>query len=287
MSEPRPTHLRPGPTRRQHDDGRAWATKRLDPGLLFPTIEEAVLPRPGSLTLDRGPDGAYVHRLTSGVTNVAEQYHVNSRLHPHALDNIPLDEKLCRAIADWYFTTGYRPRAEDLDDATAVAWRARVPVAALSPPLRRFFGALGAEGDLWSVWYGLDFWALQGGELFRIPPTGEFAWKERDLGDQERLRLRAALFFDDAPAVPIDTTVFVAAVPWRYMLLQGPRGYRRSLLDAGRALEVFAGCRGSGALAGVAVTDFHDREIEDLLALDGVERQPVLCLAMYEPDDAS
>jgi hypothetical protein len=56
------------------------------------------------------------------------------------------------------------------------------------------------------------------------------------------------------------------------MAFEGPRGYRRALLDCGALIQLLSSltARVNGTLA--VTTDFYDRELDSVLGLDGVER---------------
>ena len=69
------------------------------------------------------------------------------------------------------------------------------------------------------------------------------------------------------------------------MLLQGPRGYRRTLVDLGRLVER---CEQYGAEHGLRVTttlDFQDYEVDRILTFDGVERS-VHAICLLNPNGA-
>src|SRR5690606_24231160 len=73
-------------------------------------------------------------------------------------------------------------------------------------------------------------------------------------------------------------TYLVVGVPWRAMLFDGPRGYRRMLMDAGVLLNALgAATQGAGRVP-VPVFDFYDDEVDGLLGNDGVERSVVAML---------
>ena len=64
------------------------------------------------------------------------------------------------------------------------------------------------------------------------------------------------------------------------MVFLGPRGYRRMLLDAGELLGRLQDVAADGAVEAAVFPDFYDRQVDDVLLLDGTERTVIAIVAL-------
>jgi SagB-type dehydrogenase family enzyme len=87
-------------------------------------------------------------------------------------------------------------------------------------------------------------------------------------GDQSQ-RLAPTLM-DGRIAQTAALMIFIAAMPERSVLRYGDRGYRFTLLEAGAAVQNINLIAGSLGLGCVNVGEYFDRQIDDLLNLDGL-----------------
>lgn len=235
-------------------------------------LEEAVIASPNSVELTRSPAIDYFQRFLSSDSHVAELFHVNTKISHHSTVNAFIDEEELAATRRWFYDTAYRPQAEDLDLETAEASGIMKSLQAMPGSLGRFLCRL-SEPSLGELRYALDLLAVIEGRIYHLAPDGPFLWLERLILPDE-LDLLPAL----APAPPrhrrnrVDGYLFVVAAPWRYMVLQGPRGYRRMLMDAGALLRCIERIGQEEKLAVAASLDFYDARLDGLLRLDGVER---------------
>lgn len=240
-------------------------------------LEEAILPSPKTVELQRNPTNDATGRFTSRQPHIAESFIANSAISPHSEANLVLDTAALIAARDWFYHTAFKPRPGVFD--AEAARRARVVVdldtiaAGSAAALRRI-----QDPDILEIAYALDLFVLYRAAVYRLFPGVRELWLEHFLDPGEEGELRDAL--PELGGIPSDAVIlFVAGAPWRYMLLQGPRGYRRTLIDAGRLLD-----RVECATAGKAVSirtslDFYDVRVDRRLALDGVERSAIAAIA--------
>lgn len=235
-------------------------------------LEETLLPSPKGSELRRTPTHDYLNRLNSRAPHVAELFQENTKISPWSSVNKVLDADLCARTRSWYFTSSHRPRPDDFDPEATLAHRVQVPMAHLEPPLANLLGVLARDESASSLLFGLDLWVLIDREMFRIIPRSEVLWLEKRLHDMELSMLQRSIV--ELPRATVESAaalLFVVPVPWRYMLFQGPRGYRRAMFDVGRFL---AWCERAveGSLQPDIALDFFDHRVDAVLSLDGVER---------------
>jgi hypothetical protein len=235
-------------------------------------LEETLLPSPNSRELNRTPESEYRHRLWVRPVQVAELYQENSKITPvHAL-NVALDVELLEHARSWYFGTAYRPNEGDLDQEAAAAAGVVVPVAQLEDPVGRFCAALLGDGATARLLYAIDPFLVVGAASYRLVAHGDLAWLDRRFADEELKSLSRAVRGMSREGRRAPALLVFAVAPWRYMALQGPRGYRRTLADLGRLLERCDDLARRIDMPAASTLDFHDGAVDNLLRLDGVER---------------
>ncbi len=104
-------------------------------------------------------------------------------------------------------------------------------------------------------------------KMVQLIRRGDFSGRIADMAVDPAVVTNSALQF------------FVAGAFDRAVAAEGERGYRSALLAAGalaRQLGLVAAALGLGK----ATCDFHDREVDALLALDGLSRSAVQMLAL-------
>jgi hypothetical protein len=246
-------------------------------------LEETLLVPPSGVELQRTPARDYMHRLFAPTPHVAELFQENTKISPHASANVPLDESTVEAVRQWYLSTAYQPREGDVDERMARELRTRLLVEDLDAPIKDLLASLGGNQEAARLMYALDLWVLIGEELFRLAPQFDVLWQERTLERTELQDLKGSLIGLPGEELRFASALlFVAATAWRYMLFQGPRGYRRALIDMGRFLSL---CEAEGERAGIRLSstlDFHDARVDRLLLLDGVERSTMAVIALGE-----
>jgi hypothetical protein len=257
------------------DRTAAWPSMRR-----LTTLEESVIASPNSVELTRSPATDYFQRFLSSDAHVAEMFHVNTKISIHSTVNAFIDEEELAATRRWFYDTAYRPQAEDLDLETAEASGIMVRLQRQPGALGRFLRRL-SEPNLGDLRYAIDLLVVLESRIYHLVPDGPFLWLERLILEDE-LGLLPAL----VPAMPsqrknrVEAYVFVVAAPWRYMVLQGPRGYRRMLMDAGALLRCIERIGQEEKLSVATSLDFYDSRLDGLLRLDGVERSTLAVIRL-------
>ncbi len=231
----------------------------------FPSaLEETLLPPVNSLDLPAMVHREYQCRLGSRSEHIAELFHENSKFVRSSTRQPFLDRKAFDAIIKRQLETTYAPDPEQIGDIAASpvimreAWQARVP-----PCLHRLGLARIRR------YYAVDAYVATEGELVRVLPGKSIVWRERRLDEADRAALRRAFFGPAAEVAARDPVlVFFVGVPWRHMMVYGPRGYRVMLTDLGTILADFEADIHAGRAA--RLEHFYDNEIDRVLGLDGV-----------------
>ncbi|UYQ60636.1 hypothetical protein [Streptomyces peucetius] len=244
--------------------------------LLRRTLEQTLIPSPNVVELAPGKAAGFVNRVAPAQDDVAELFHLNSRLSRHRPDD-RLTEAEQEGVRGWYFTTCGRHRPEDF---TGPSNQVRRPHSELPCGLGELCAPFGAGGRLATLLYSCDLMVVAADALCRQQPGEDALWVERRLDGPAAL----APVMADLPAADAlresEAAVVVTGVPWRSMLARGPRGYRRMLMDAGVLTDVVCGLARQSGYAPLPVTDFYDDELDTLLHCDGLERSALAVVAL-------
>ncbi len=220
-----------------------------------------------------------MYRFSSKQPGVAELYHENSKLSPHSTLTVPADDSVIVDAREWYFDSSYGIAEETFEPEEE--GRVRMAIADLPAPLRGLIEWATEPGDAVDLLYGLDLFLLHEDRVLRALPTKHFLWVERLVEPNAWQRARSALI--GLPETERSRTfLFLVGVPWRHMMFYGPRGYRHTLLDAGRFLALFEREATARELRPTVVQNFFDRQLDGFLLLDGVERSTLAVLALEE-----
>ncbi|GAA4710284.1 hypothetical protein [Phytohabitans rumicis] len=239
-------------------------------------LEQTLVPSPNVTALADRKASAFTERLSAG-DDVAELFHVNTKLTRHQADRRFTDAEIA-AVRNWYLETCGRVHEEDMAPAAA---QARVPHAALPAPVASVLAPFGQDGPPARLLYAVDLSVLLPGGVYRqLPGAGE-VWLERRLSSADRDALRRAV---PEPAARLlagdDPVLLVTGVPWRMMLFNGPRGYRRTLMETGVLVNLLGALAAERGLDPRPVFDFYDDELDALLGHDGVEHSLLALLVL-------
>jgi hypothetical protein len=124
--------------------------------------------------------------------------------------------------------------------------------------------------------YPLHLMLVRPRATHRITPDGSTVWVDRHFDEHGYARFVDALLGSGARE-PAALHLVIAVAPWRYMVFQGPGGYRRALLDAGRFLTALERAAVGAGVRIAPIYDFHDARQRDLRAdlRDGARRVEV------------
>lgn len=242
-------------------------------------VEETMIPSPDSVLLERTAESDFRFRINSTRPHIAELFHVNSKLNPHSTLTVPTSPDKVDELRQWYFETAYDTEPEEINEAEAEAFRR--PVSDLPRPLAGFLEGFTEPGPATDLLYSLDLILSFEGLLMRVVPEKRFLWLEKRLRPGEEAAARASVL--DLPPAARRTApwlLFLVGCPWRYMLMYGPRGYRHTLMDAGRLLAALEDRARAAQLPLAAAQNFYDNRIDRFLFADGVERSALAVLAL-------
>jgi hypothetical protein len=102
----------------------------------------------------------------------------------------------------------------------------------------------------------------------------------RPLSAAEQEALAAALALSRAPVEPEATLVFVVCSFARNALLFGPRGYRRTLLEAGQVVRRFLDAAAAAGLRAAPRHEYADHAVDEALDVDGIEEGCVAAIVV-------
>jgi hypothetical protein len=242
-------------------------------------LEEGLIPSASSVELEKKPISDFMQRFASRQVNVAELFHENSKLSPHSTVEVPSDHRKLVEVRDWFFETAYKIRDDEIKPDQEHLCRIRHLDLPPGPAEMLATVALGERTS--ELLYAIDMLVLQGEHLYRTLPRSEFLWVERVLTEAQVQSLKSSIpDMHPRQLAGIKTFLILVACPWRYMLLYGPRGYRHTLLDAGRLIcrleqeAEHAGCRL------LVAPNFYDHRVDRILYNDGVERSALVMIGL-------
>jgi hypothetical protein len=223
----------------------------------FDAAVYARLPWPGKTTrLERDSLRDLVERSTSTQVSVAELYHENSKLFAARRAELLCNELDVGAL-----------RREFVRRRTAT--RRSLPAYDSSHPVRTLLTSVAREVDA-ELFYALDLRVvLRGAVLLHDPGLDVLIeYARADLDEK-------------------DPQLFVVASFARNELLYGTRGYRHTLLEAGRLAQQLVSLAGRAALDARLSFDFDDWELNAALQADGVEEGVIVAVELKEVRDVA
>ncbi|MFO0578093.1 MAG: hypothetical protein U1A78_29150 [Polyangia bacterium] len=244
-------------------------------------LEETVIPSPNSVELSRDAKSDYVLRYGSLVPHIAELFQENTKLTPFSSLGVSVDVQEVEEARKIFFETPYRMHAEDLEPGQEQT--VRMSHEGAPQRLQPLLAALREPGPVSRLLYSIDLFLLIGNRLYRQLPMADFLVAERTLNPGEQRTIRSSLVRVPREAVaesPI--LLFLVAVPWRYMMFYGPRGYRRMMIEAGQLLHHIAQTCQQAGLVVTECQDFFDARIDQALLLDGAERSTLSIVLLRE-----
>lgn len=237
-------------------------------------LEQTVLPTPNSIDLMRSAETDYIHRFVSKTPHIAELFHENSKCIPSMPMIATGAAEQRQIVQEWYYRTSYNVDAADINEEHAS--EVLCPLDAMPEKLQSLIRMCQLDQPAGMLLYALDLFVLNQGTIYRYLPGRDFLWIERHLGERDRARLIQSLFELGEEQCSVDTPMaFIVGAPWRYMMLYGPRGYRHTLVDAGRLLQIL-----EMNMPITVSSNYYDQVLDDILQLDGTERSvlaAILC----------
>lgn len=237
-------------------------------------LEETVIPSPNSVDLSRSIGADYVNRFSNSTPNVAEIFHLNSKISRHSSLDVPPDRSVLYKARDWFFRDTYSLTEEDF--VSEFADRVRLRYEQLPHSVRDFLKFCAFDGRLSGLMHAVNLFVLADGVLTRVLPRRDFLWIERKL-DLALLSQVSNAFYQEfeRPDLQRNTMIFLVGSFWRFMKFFGPRGYRMVLTDCGELLHEL-----ETTLNATRFESFYDNELDDALMLDGIEHSVLAALSV-------
>lgn len=242
---------------------------------LFAMTLSAPVDWPGK-TIRLEPDSVLDYRNRSVLprVSVAELYHENSKLAPH--------------MVTWLAASRVDPAAvrDEFVNRRARVWRSGRFRDVGSPAARRLLRGT-AERVPRGLFYAVEVrLACVGGLGLFEPVTGQVRLvKELALTEMERLLTATGIARTgtETEAHETEAALIVGCFP-RNELLFGPRGYRRTLMEAGVLTSEL--CKAApGEFSVTAHYEFDDYEVDAVAEADGTEESVLAVIELREGDD--
>jgi hypothetical protein len=215
-----------------------------------------------TVRLERYSFEDFRQRPLSASISVAELYHENSKLFQQMLPE----------IAAMRVDAGLRREFVSRRAVTMAAEASEVPA---DPPIAEFLARVASRVEL-ELFYAIELRVVVGHSLLIYEPSAGTLHLVKRLSVRDVEALRQAVRLLAPPWLPPHEgrLLFIVGFFGRDETLLGPRGYRRTILDAGRIAQVVleeSRIRGQPLHP---VYEFADRDVEDAIELDGTEVGP-------------
>ncbi len=237
------------------------------------SVEGTLMPPINSIDLMPQVHLDYQCRFGDFNVNPAELFHENSKLVRGSTRKIASDPNYVNSIIQTYIDTSYNPIPESVDniDVSPILpfeiWQQQVP---------DYLHKLGRH-DV-KQYYAFDTLILSGNTLNKILPGKSILWTEQLLSEAQLEAFNHAFYGVAVEALSRSSCVLmIIGCPWRYMMMYGPRGYRKMLIDIGFVLSTLNPALEDGKA--IMVDHFYDNEIDRILGFDGVERSIQVIIA--------
>lgn len=214
-----------------------------------------------SVRLERNSLLDYQQRSTSTNVSVAELYHENSKLFPQMVSEVTVvrvqAEELRREFIHRRATIGHANSDSDLN--LDLRWRKLLTAVTQAAALELF--------------YAIELRVVANGLLAVLEPVLDSLQVVKQLSASDLDLLRHALRLMNGPKEPLHDgpLVFILGSFARNDVLFGPRGYRRTLLEAGQVAQVVLQQAGHLGLSVQPLYEFTDRDVDAVVEADGTE----------------
>ena len=242
----------------------------------FARLAEAEMHVGMSGKITRTPWSDFLDRYGGMFIHEAELFHCNSRITSASQVNEALpSDRICE-IRSWMDREGYAPRKGALDESESerVGFTRTISDEGLQ--------CIMANPDVSSA-LAVELYVSVGDTVYRV--RNQRLWLERKLSSDDAIRMTDCLHLDE-PCCHSEARYLIlyAGFPWRYMAFQGPRGYRRMLIELGKQISKVELLLQSAGLTAVTSLDFYDVTIESLLGFDGIETTLLATTAAFGSD---
>ena len=240
--------------------------ERTSPKKLFDEVVFSALDWPlKSVRLERSSLQDYCQRPVSPQISLAELYHENSKLFTGLMPELAATRVDADAVRREFLRRRSAAYGETPGVELDAPWQDIVSATVQTAPPELFYAV-----ELRLV--------LEDRVIFHEPVSNRYLLLKRmSGGEQDRLGRALRIM---APQEPVHSgpMLFLVGSFARNDLLFGARGYRRTLVEAGRVAEsALRACRQLG-VAPRLCTEFSDRDVDMLLDADGVEEGVVIAI---------
>ena len=250
-------------------DTRRWSA--------LAALSEAELNVGLSGKIARTPWSDFLDRYGTMSIHEAELFHCNSRISSASQVNLALSEDRICQIRTWMDREGYVPTSGTIDDQESE--RIGFTKTDLDDELQRVVTDAEVDSCL-----AIELHVCVRGMVYRV--RNRRLWLERRLSSEDAKRMTDCLHLDRPRCHPeLRYLILYVGFPWRYMALQGPRGYRRMLIELGKKISKVEQLLQAAGLAATTSLDFYDVAIESFLGFDGIETTLLATTAATCSDD--
>lgn len=225
---------------------------------LMDQVVFSALDWPGkTVRLERNSQEDYCQRPSSSRLSIAEVYHENSKLFPAMVSELAA----ATLDTDDVRLEFLRRRAEAISQNQPME---------VSPPLRELLTEI-AHVVKPELFYAIELRIAENGSLASHEPLSDRLFLVKRLSPGDRTRITEAIHLFDKSSGPARDSLFVIGNFARNDLLFGARGYRRTLIEAGRVTEAVLGIAARLGLSARLLIEFTDRTVDAVLEADGTE----------------
>jgi hypothetical protein len=223
-----------------------------------------------TVRLDRSSSADFSQRVASAEVSIAELYHENSKLYPQMVSTLDAT----RVKPDLFRRYFVERRAR------AVRARASTSMAVDEPWHLLLSGVSKSLNP--ELFYAVELRLLVGRQVAVHVPMVESLQLIKRLSAKEVDDLRIAVTLIDGSKESLrgDVFLFVVGNFARNDILFGPRGYRRTLLEAGLVTQQVLNQAEKLGIRADARYEFTDHDLDALLEADGTEESVLAAVEM-------
>jgi len=245
--------------------------EQLTPKKLLDEVTFSGLDWPGkTVRLERDTLTDYCQRPASAQPSIAELYHENSKLFAQMVGELAATRVDIAEV-----------RREFLHRRAAALVYS--PQAKLSAVQRALLTGITQVVPL-DLFYAIELRIAEDETLASHEPLSDRLALVKHLSSDAAARLTNAIRLIEEPELPPAPILFVIGNFARNDLLFGVRGYRRTLIEAGRVLEAALRVASQLGLFARPHLEFADRALDLILEADGVEEGVIAAIEIGNPN---
>lgn len=257
--------------------------KELTKSKLISILEGTLFPSLNSIELEKNSITDFQYRFISKFPNIAEIFHENSKLNEYTAKCIVTDREMMKEAKNWYLTTTCKVKEEDIDREEAKDIFKNIET--LPQNLTKLFVDFSKEGRETEHLYNVDLLLLYNHNIYKYIPLSKYLLLEKKIGSKEMSLLKTWIIEEERNCLERALgIIFLVGIPWRNMVLYGPRGYRNMLIEAGCLIHHLSQRSSDNGLDLVSFKNFYDNKINRFLNVDGVESFTLSIIAVLEKE---